>query len=245
MNKGSKLLSICTLVAGALLQFGCGGGETNAPAVKLTASTINSQTDANSSAHTHAVSIPFTDVSASPASGGYQYRSEVTNGHSHVIAISAAQMADLNNGMRLVLTSSAASPLDAHTHTWSIQGGDVLYEQNCYNCHSNDKRGHNPMNVTFNSSQAGAVVNPGSAQLSTATATVPDPNFQSATVVVLDGPALYAANCSRCHGALASSTKLNKNFAQIKGAISNVGRMASLSNLTDAQIQAIASALVH
>lgn len=244
MNDVKKFFGLCALVAVAALQSGCGGGETNAPAVKLTASVIASQQDAT--AHTHVVSIPFTDISPAPVSDVYQYRSEITDGHSHVIAISKQQMTDLDNGMQLVLKSSSPSSGTDHTHTWDIRGGDVLYDQNCYNCHTNDKRGHNPMNVSFNASQTNAVKNPGSAQLSTAPAPVPDPNFAPSTVVSLDGPALYAANCSRCHNPLSSSTKFNKTFSQIKGAISaNAGGMASLGTLTDAQLQAIAAALIH
>jgi mono/diheme cytochrome c family protein len=103
------------------------------------------------------------------------------------------------------------------------------------------------MNVSFNTGQASAVVNPSGAPLSTSMAATPDPNYLTNTSVLLDGAALYSANCSAatCHGPLASSTKLNKTFAQIKLAISsNSGGMASLGGLTDAQLQAIATALV-
>jgi len=232
-----------SLLTVAALQFGCGEKETNSPSVKLTASTVTSQAD--TTAHSHTITIPFTDVSASPAADTYQYRTEVTNGHSHVIALSKQQMIDLNNGMRLVLTSSSPDSGTNHTHTWSIQGGDVLYEKNCYNCHTNDKRGHNPMNVSLNGSQTSAVISPSSAPLSNTLAATPDPNFMPSTVVSLDGASLYAANCATCHGALATSSKQNKTLAQIKAAISsNFGGMASLGALSDAQLQAIATALV-
>src|SRR5450631_639618 len=165
--------ALAALVVAALsvMQSGCGDGGTNAPAVKLTASTVVSSTD--SSAHQHSVSIPFIDVTASPAAGGYQYRSDTVGGHSHVIALSQQQMTDLSNGMQLTLTSSTSSSGASHTHTWNIQGGSVLYEQNCYNCHSNDKRGQNPMNVSFNASQTSAVKSPATAPLSTSPAAIP------------------------------------------------------------------------
>jgi mono/diheme cytochrome c family protein len=189
--------------------------------------------------------MPFTDISASPVSDVFQYRSGITNNHSHVIALTKQQMIDLNNGMRLALTSSSSNLGDSHSHTWSVQGGSVLYEKNCYNCHSNDKRGNSPMNVSFNSSQTSSVMNPSNAPLSSSASAVPDPNFSSSTAVVSDGVALYNANCSSCHSALASSTKSNKTFTQIKNAISgNAGGMSSLGSLSDAQIQAIANALV-
>lgn len=61
---------------------------------------------------------------------------------------------------------------------------------------------------------------------------------------VLDGAALYAANCAGCHGALASTGLRGRTAAQIQAAINgNVGGMGFLSILTSAQVQAIATAL--
>lgn len=234
MENAKRFFGTCALVVVAALQFGCGGGETNTPSTKLTASAVTSNADA--SAHAHVVTIPFTDVNASPTSDVYQYRTDVVNGHSHVIAITKQQMTDLNNGMRLELTSSAASSGTAHTHTWTIQGGSVLYEKNCYNCHSNDKRGKNPMNVSFNSSQTDAVKNPGSAPLSTSPAAVPDPNF-TASAAAFDGAATYKSVCLGCHGTLGA-----RSAAQISAAISSVGQMNYLSSYTADQIAAIAAA---
>lgn len=242
-NSKKALAGFCVLVA-SVFQFGCGSeGETNVPAIKLTASVVTSSADAT--AHGHSVAIPFTDISATPVSDVYQFRSEVSNGHFHVIAISKQQMIDLNNGMRLALTSSTPNSGTSHTHSWSIQGGSLLYEKNCYNCHSNDKRNHSPMNVSFNSSQTMAVKNPGNAPLSTSSAATPDPNYSASIVISLDGTSLYASNCAGCHGALATSAKQNKTLNQIKTAItSNSGGMASLGGLSDAQLQAIVTALI-
>jgi mono/diheme cytochrome c family protein len=246
MKLGIRIAIACTLITAVSLVFGCGEkGETNVPAVKLTSSTVTSQTV---SAHTHTVTIPFTDISAAPVAD-LQYRSSVSSGHSHVIALSKQQIIDLNNGMRLSLTSSVPDSVVSvsHTHTWDIQGGTVLYDRSCYNCHSNDKRGNSPMNVSFNESQTKAVVNPGSAPLSTTSPATPDPAFIPSGSVSLDGAALYAANCvgGSCHGSLINSTKANKTASQIQGAIdSNQGGMSSLGGLTPAQVQAIAAALV-
>jgi mono/diheme cytochrome c family protein len=102
------------------------------------------------------------------------------------------------------------------------------------------------MNVSFNASQTSAVISPSAAPLSTSQAAIPDPAYSSSTAAVnLDGPALYAANCSStsCHGSLANSNKKNRTFEQIKAAIGTIGQMASLGALTDAQLQAIATAL--
>jgi len=240
-NVKNSLASIIVIALSAM-QFACGGGETNAPAVKLTASSVASTTD---SGHAHNVSIPFIDVSATPAAAGYQYRTDTVSGHSHVIALSSQQMSDLSNGMQLTLVSSAPSSGAPHTHTWSIQGGSVLYEKNCYNCHSNDKRNNNPMNVVLNASQASALRSPGSAPLSTAVPAIPDPAYIPGAVA-LDGAALYAGACAGCHGPLATTTKGNRTAQNIKDAISNnsVTGMGGLGSLTDAQLQAIAAALV-
>lgn len=236
-----KVLAMLVVAALPVLLSGCGeGGETNEPAVKLTASAVLSSSD---SGHLHPASIPFTDVSPSPAAGGYQYRSDPAGGHSHVIAFSQQQMIDLNNGMQITLTSSAPSSGVSHTHTWNIQGGSVLYEKNCYNCHSNDKRGQNPMNVSFNASQTSAVRSPGTAPVSTAVAATPDPDYTPVTAAP-DGVALYASQCAGCHNPLASTTKPNRTAAQIRTAITGISQMNSLGALTDAQLQAIATALV-
>jgi mono/diheme cytochrome c family protein len=225
-------ISVTTVLAG------CGENkEENVPAVKLTASDIASQADA--STHTHIISIPFADISGSPAIDVYQYRSEITNNHSHVIALSKQQMIDLNDGMRVTLTSSIPNTSTPHTHNWNLQGGSMLYDKNCFNCHSNDKRGRSPMNVVFTPSQTGAIISPSTAPVSplaNATA-IPDPNYISATETSLDGVYLYGKYCSGCHGPLATSTKLNKTAAQIKLAMGNMG-------LSDAQIHTIATALV-
>jgi hypothetical protein len=59
----------------------------------------------------------------------------------------------------------------------------------------------------------------------------------------VDGASLYTNDCSKCHGPLATSTKLGVTAAQIQSAITSVYQMNSLTNLSALQIQAIASAL--
>lgn len=241
MDYAKKIATLFVLFAVAIMQFGCGedGEGGNSPASKLTSSVVVSQSD--SSSHVHTITIPFTDVSETPASATYQYTSSTTNGHSHLVALSKQQMIDANNGMRLILTSSAATSGASHNHKWNVQGGDVLYEKYCYNCHTNDKRGHNPMNVSFNTNQRNAVINPAGAPLSTSPGVIPGTPPGDAP----DGAALYTADCAFCHGSLVNSSKHNKIFTQIKAAIAgNVGGMSSLGSLTDAELQAIATALV-
>ena len=63
----------------------------------------------------------------------------------------------------------------------------------------------------------------------------------------LDGAALYASNCSSCHGAITSIRSMpasNRTAADFRRAINgNKGGMGFLSVLTDAQLQAIADAI--
>lgn len=220
---------------------GCGEErEDNVPAVKLTASAAVSEPAADG--HGHSVEIPFTDIDLASNPGftaatPFQYRSSDNTGHSHVIALSKEQMIDLNNGLLVKLTSSSQN---SHIHSWNLQGGKVLYEKHCYNCHTNDKRGHNPMNVPFfNASQISAVKNPSGAAASpaaNATAT-PDPTFMPAAETSLDGAFLYGKYCAGCHGQIASTVKANRTAAQIKLGMGNMG-------LSDAQLQAIATALI-
>ncbi len=62
----------------------------------------------------------------------------------------------------------------------------------------------------------------------------------------LDGPALYQLHCAGCHGSLAQTAKPNRTASSITGSINlNVGGMGSLSSLSQAEIQAIAQALVR
>ncbi|MBL0226515.1 MAG: cytochrome c [Geobacteraceae bacterium] len=198
-----SLKKLPSLVIVALLPFmvltACGDSEheTNAPAVALTASTVASTAV---SAHSHSVSIPFGDVSAAPAGAVLQYRSDSVSGHSHVIALSSQQMIDLNSGMRLSLVSSAPDSGAVHIHVWNIQGGSVLYDKNCYNCHSNDQRGQNPMNVVFTTAQTNAVKNPGTAPASGSAAVTPDPNYSPGAVVTpINAASIYAGLCAGCH----------------------------------------------
>lgn len=59
----------------------------------------------------------------------------------------------------------------------------------------------------------------------------------------LDGAALYAGRCASCHGALAASAVRGRTAAQISAAIAGLASMASLKDLSAAQVEAIAAAL--
>ncbi|MFZ2951260.1 MAG: cytochrome c [Desulfuromonadaceae bacterium] len=240
----NAILKVIILSAAAIAMTvaitGCGDDRgDNVPAVKLTASAVVSDL---TNGHGHNVEIPFSDMDLASdpnftATIPFQYRSSDNTGHSHVIALSKLQMIDLNNGMRVTLTSSVPDTSTSHTHVWNLLGGGILYDKHCYNCHTNDKRGHNPMNVVFNAAQTSAVTFPAAQPLSTSPAATPDPGFMPVLELSLDGVYLYDTYCAGCHGPLASSTKSNRTAAQIKLGMGTMG-------LSDAQIQAIATALI-
>ncbi len=80
--------------------------------------------------------------------------------------------------------------------------------------------------------------NDGLSGTATATVTVIDAG-------VLDGAALYDANCGACHGLGASSTKAGADANRINAGIANVAAMNSLATtLSAAEVQAIADFLV-
>jgi mono/diheme cytochrome c family protein len=236
----SSVVLVMTLTLAILA--GCGEGDegATAPGVAMTASSVGSTTV---NGHTHSVSMPFSDLGAAAT---VNYRSSQTSGHTHVIALSAQQLGDLYTGKQVKVTSTPAA--DGHLHEWVFQGGTLVYESMCFNCHSNSKRGTAGMSGRPPlPSQVSALMNPSGQPFSTAPAAVPDPNFNPSTPlppIGNDGAALYAANCASpvCHGPLTTSTKRGKTAAEIKAGIASVPVMKGIS-LTDTQIQAIADAL--
>ena len=136
--------------------------------------------------------------------------------------------------------------------------GATLYADNCAACHgalaSSAKAGATADQIQNAISTVGAMSslsNLTSADIQAiadALATVPSTGSGSGSTgttqpAAPDGATLYADNCAACHGALASSAKAGATADQIQNAISTVGAMSSLSNLTSADIQAIADAL--
>ncbi len=242
MKELSKRLPACGLPLLALLLLGGCEKKTNPPAAALGASVVASMPTGG---HSHDVTIPFADMAASTT---MQYvSSSAAGGHTHVIALTPEQFADLHAGKRVSVTSSPTA--DAHKHAWELLGGNLLYESICYNCHSNDKRGSAGMpgtNYTPLQSQRDALFYPAGAPLSLATPATPDPDFigAAATATSADGAVLYEVNCAECHVSLAKSSKRGRTAAEIKAAIANAGTgMSRLAGLTDAQISAIAAAL--
>jgi hypothetical protein len=70
-----------------------------------------------SEGHTHTVCVLTTDLSNPPANG-MTYTSSDVDGHTHNIMLTMAQLASINSGTQVTVTSTAAA--DGHTHDWSI-----------------------------------------------------------------------------------------------------------------------------
>ncbi|MHB8846403.1 MAG: c-type cytochrome [Nitrospirota bacterium] len=128
--------------------------------------------------------------------------------------------------------------------------GATLYAGNCSSCHgslaASSKKG-----ATAAAIQAAIAANTGGMgslssltalqiqAIATALASATPPPPAS-----VDGAALYASNCSSCHGTLAASSKKGATASAIQSAITNNrGGMGSLSTLTAEQIAAISAAL--
>jgi hypothetical protein len=61
--------------------------------------------------------------------------------------------------------------------------------------------------------------------------------------VELNGPALYAKYCARCHRPLEKTTKAQRSASRLRSANRQFPAMTNLDFLTDDQLEAIANAL--
>jgi mono/diheme cytochrome c family protein len=174
------------------------------------------------------VSIARLQLAISSDVGGMGFLSKLT-----VIEIQA-----------IVTALTPATP----TPTPVTPDGPSLYSSYCAGCHgvlaSSTKGGASvdriQAAIAGNTGGMGSLSTLSSAEvqaIASALASVAPP-------VVTDGPRLYGLYCANCHGALAGSTKGGASVDRIQGAIAgNTGGMGSLSGLSSAEIQAIASAL--
>jgi mono/diheme cytochrome c family protein len=166
-------------------------------------------------------------------------------------------------------TIGATPPPAVNNATATTIDGSALYAADCAGCHgplaSSTKRGATAALIQTGISTIGAMnslsalstqeiqaianaLNGTSTTTfapATTTTTMPTTTTTppASTPTPIDGTSLYAADCAGCHGPLASSTKLGASAALIQTGISTIGAMSSLSSLTPAQIQAIATAL--
>ncbi|TAL18656.1 cytochrome c [bacterium] len=201
MKKYLLSSALAALFALTLTACGTGGsGGSGGSTATVDGSVLASEVTLN---HQHAVTVPFTDVTADPADTVYQYRSDEVDGHSHVVAFTAEQMIDMNNGMTVVTTSSDPLSGTPHAHEWTMTGATMLYDQYCYNCHGDNKRlsGSTMEDRMLTNQQKMSIRNPGGSMMSGSMGMNPDPNYIPAgnPPPAADGASLYTADCSGCH----------------------------------------------
>jgi mono/diheme cytochrome c family protein len=201
MRKNLVGLALAALFALMLAACGTGGsGGSGGSIATVDGSVLASEVTLN---HQHAVTVPFADVTAAPAQTVYQYRSDEVDGHSHVVAFTAEQMIDMNNGMTVVTTSSDPLTGAPHIHEWTMTGATMLYDQYCYNCHGDNKRnsGRTMEDWMLTNQQKMSIRNPGGSMMSGSMGMNPDPNYNPGgnPPPAADGASLYAADCSGCH----------------------------------------------
>jgi mono/diheme cytochrome c family protein len=155
------------------------------------------------------------------------------------------------------LTPGTSTPTPTPTPTPASDGA-ALYTANCAGCHgplaTSSKKG-----ITLARLQSAISNNTGGMGMFSALSAAdlqavvtalnpavpaPTPTPAPTPAPTADGPTLYTANCSSCHGPLASSAKAGATASQIQTAINNnTGGMGSFSSLTPAQVSLIATAL--
>lgn len=122
--------------------------------------------------------------------------------------------------------------------------GTALYVANCSGCHgpltTSSKLGRSAAQI-----QAAIAAVPNMQHLSTLTSADLQAiaGVLARVAVPTDGPGLYNAYCSGCHGPLDKTAKPGRSAAMVQAAINAVGPMASLKTLSSAQVQLIADAL--
>src|SRR6185369_4912962 len=165
--------------------------------------------------------------------------------------------------LTLALFGCSSGKTTDTTATGAAIDGAALYSSDCSGCHgslaTSGKRGASVSQIqdaishnwggmgafaSLTTDQLQAIATSLSAPVSTAPDTTNATNTPATATVSLDGAALYTANCSSCHGSLATSGKGGALASAIQAAIAgNYGGMGRFSNLTSAQLQAIADAL--
>lgn len=73
-------------------------------------------TSAETSGHTHRVTVLFADLSAAPV-GGVTYTS-TSSGHIHDLKIAQTELVAIEGGASVTVTSSKSA---GHTHDWTIR----------------------------------------------------------------------------------------------------------------------------
>jgi mono/diheme cytochrome c family protein len=178
---------------------------------------------------------------------------------SHTYAASGLYTVTLTVTAANGLTGTATTTANIGTGTPPPPDGAALYGSNCQSCHgalaTSSKRGRAASAIR------NAIVNNAGGMGTTALRALTDAQLNAIATALggaadlggttpppppppTDGASLYGTNCAGCHGALASSSKRGRAASAIRNAINvNAGGMGSLAGLTDAQLNAIATAL--
>ena len=98
-------------VAAALSQAKCGGPTT--PDGTLAQRTFTSTSDTG---HTHSITIQRSEVQA-PAASGISRQTSSSSAHTHLFAMTQAELQTVMGGGSVVITTAVA---DAHTHSFTI-----------------------------------------------------------------------------------------------------------------------------
>jgi hypothetical protein len=109
MERREFLVGLGSLLV--LASTGCSSSSTSTSAdgFDVRSSVVN--------AHSHVVTVFNADLESPPA-GGADYLSTDVSAHLHQISLSAAQLAAIQSGQTVTVTSTVEA---AHQHTWTIR----------------------------------------------------------------------------------------------------------------------------
>lgn len=236
MHKGIRNLVILATAALGFSLTGCGATGTQVDLSTVTPAQIQAYASSLTPAQLQAYTAALTPAQIQTIAG----------------SLTLAQMQAIAPFLTAVTSSTGGTP--------APPTGTALYTSNCAGCHgplaTSSKLGASTARIqtaisgniggmgslsnslTLNQMQSIATA------LTAPTGTGTGGSTGTGGTTASNGTTLYASDCAGCHGALASSGKLGTSAARIQSAISgNSGGMGSLSSLSAADVQAIATAL--
>jgi len=105
-------LAFLALLAVGLSNCSSSTGPTNSP----TSKTFTSSTD---NSHSHSVTLENAEIQSPPSAGISKTTSSVS-GHTHSFAMTQAQLATVNGGGSVTVTTGSSDVGGTHTHTFTI-----------------------------------------------------------------------------------------------------------------------------
>jgi len=152
-------------------------------------------------------------------------------------------------------TGAVSGTYSTGTASAQLSAGAALYASNCAGCHGDIAASSVATPTDSAAIQAAIAGNVGgmgmfstlkAADVQQIADALNNPAAATATPAptVVDGAALYAANCAGCHGPLATSGKKGITLARLQAGITNnIGGMGTLAGLSSVQQQAIVTVL--